>query len=72
MQLPSVHEEDRHTEQHKYGIFYNDEYDYLQHLKQPGTAVLEPVGLPSGSLALKEDTAGERPDNKVSSVVSKN
>lgn len=36
--------EDRVQEQQRYGIFYDDDYDYLQHLKDPGTAVLEPVG----------------------------
>ena len=36
--------EDHHLqEQFKYGIEFEDEYDYLQHLKEPGTAVLQPV-----------------------------
>lgn len=30
---PVVTEGDRLTEQHKYGIYYDDNYDYLQHLK---------------------------------------
>ena len=39
----------RKQEQAKYGIFYDDDYDYLQHLKEPGrdTVCWEPVG-PSG------------------------
>lgn len=68
MQLPSVSEDDRYEEQHKYGIFYDDEYDYLQHLKEPGTAVLEPVGFPSGPLASNEVTDRVRVDNKENKV----
>lgn len=28
--------EKRRMEQHKFGVFFDDEYDYLQHLKEPG------------------------------------
>lgn len=37
-------QDDRLTEQQKYGIYFDDDYDYLQHLKEPGATVLEPVG----------------------------
>ncbi len=36
-------EDERVQEQQKYGVYYQDEYDYLQHLRQPETAVLEPT-----------------------------
>ncbi len=40
------HQEEPTTEkQKKFGIYFEDDYDYLQHMKAPGTAVLEPVGL---------------------------
>lgn len=36
--------EERLEEQHKYGIHFSDDYDYLQHLKEPGTcSMMEPV-----------------------------
>ena len=41
---PLQSSEGRLREQQSYGIYYDDDYDYLQHLKEPGTAVLEPVG----------------------------
>lgn len=28
------HEEQRREEQRKYGVFFDDDYDYLQHLKE--------------------------------------
>ncbi len=34
-------EEERLEEQQKYGIYYQDDYDYLQHLRGPRTAVQE-------------------------------
>lgn len=36
-------------EQHKYGIYFDDEYDYLQHLRDPNetTVVLERVFIPA-------------------------
>ena len=33
-------------EQIKYGIFFDDDYDYLQHLKKPEMVVMEPVIAP--------------------------
>ncbi|XP_042556880.1 protein LTV1 homolog [Dipodomys spectabilis] len=30
-----VNEEERRAEQRKYGVFFDDDYDYLQHLKEP-------------------------------------
>ena len=35
--------EDRLAQQRLYGVHYDDDYDYLQHLKEPGTAVMEPA-----------------------------
>lgn len=32
----SLPPEKRKKEQQKFGIFYDDDYDYLQHLKEPG------------------------------------
>ena len=42
---PSVPQsrEEQLAQQSYYGVHYTDEYDYLQHLKEPGTSVLEPV-----------------------------
>ena len=40
--LLSLNYEEQLTEQQKYGIFFDDGYDYLQHLKEPGATVLEP------------------------------
>ena len=59
---PPLNEEYRLEEQHKYGIYYDDEYDYLQHLREPGTAVLEPVGV---SGPRDELTEVERTEKKV-------
>lgn len=30
-----INDEDRRAEQRKYGVFFDDDYDYLQHLKEP-------------------------------------
>jgi protein LTV1 len=35
---PVVSHEDHVREQQKYGIDYDDDYDYLQHLKEPSNA----------------------------------
>lgn len=32
---PKVNDEERRAEQRKYGVFFDDDYDYLQHLKEP-------------------------------------
>ena len=37
------HRKDSIKEQQKHGIFYEDDYDYLQHIKPPTTSVLELV-----------------------------
>ena len=34
--------QDRVAEQQKYGILYSDDYDYLQHLREPGSSLMEP------------------------------
>ncbi|XP_069463718.1 protein LTV1 homolog [Ambystoma mexicanum] len=38
--------EKRRSEQRKYGVFFDDEYDYLQHLKETGPLELIPSGVP--------------------------
>ncbi|XP_019645219.1 PREDICTED: protein LTV1 homolog [Branchiostoma belcheri] len=43
LQEVSASSEKRREEQRKYGVYFEDEYDYLQHLKEPGEAVLEPI-----------------------------
>lgn len=41
--LSKVNDEERRAEQRKYGVFFDDDYDYLQHLKEPsGPAELIP------------------------------
>lgn len=30
-----INDEERRAEQRKYGVFFDDDYDYLQHLKEP-------------------------------------
>uniref|UniRef100_G3SNS0 Protein LTV1 homolog n=1 Tax=Loxodonta africana TaxID=9785 RepID=G3SNS0_LOXAF len=38
-----VNDEERRAEQRKYGVFFDDDYDYLQHLKEPsGSSELIP------------------------------
>ncbi|XP_007947009.1 protein LTV1 homolog [Orycteropus afer afer] len=40
-----VNDEERRAEQRKYGVFFDDDYDYLQHLKEPsGPSELIPTG----------------------------
>ena len=59
---PLTHEE-RLAQQHYYGIHYTDDYNYLQHLKEPGTAVLEPgtAVLEPGTAVLEPGTAVLQP-----------
>lgn len=49
-------DEDRIKEQQKFGIYFEDNYDYLQHLKAPGAAVLEPRTVGTG----REITSGRQ------------
>ncbi|XP_029800411.1 protein LTV1 homolog [Suricata suricatta] len=40
-----IDDEERRAEQRKYGVFFDDDYDYLQHLREPsGPAELLPTG----------------------------
>lgn len=32
--LSKINDEERRAEQRKYGVFFDDDYDYLQHLKE--------------------------------------
>ncbi|XP_052025319.1 protein LTV1 homolog [Apodemus sylvaticus] len=52
-----VNDEERRAEQRKYGVFFDDDYDYLQHLKEPsGPAELIP------SSAFSTDPCNEKED----------
>ncbi|XP_005608270.2 protein LTV1 homolog [Equus caballus] len=43
-----INDEERRAEQRKYGVFFDDDYDYLQHLKEPsGPSELVPTGTSS-------------------------
>ncbi|XP_004609050.2 protein LTV1 homolog [Sorex araneus] len=45
-----INDEDRRAEQRKYGVFFDDDYDYLQHLKEPsGPSELIPSSILSAS-----------------------
>lgn len=35
MPTQKIDSEERRAEQRKYGVFFDDDYDYLQHLKEP-------------------------------------
>lgn len=54
-----VNDEERRAEQRKYGVFFDDDYDYLQHLREPsGPAELIPSSTPSTySSRGEEDTS---------------
>ncbi|MEJ1275349.1 protein LTV1 homolog isoform X1 [Cricetulus griseus] len=53
-----VNDEERRAEQRKYGVFFDDDYDYLQHLKEPsGPAELIPsTAFSTNSNDEKEET----------------
>ena len=52
---PSAEAQDsRLVQQQVYGISYSDDYDYLQHLKAPGTALLEPAMAPGKIVSERE------------------
>jgi protein LTV1 len=46
-EVPLTTRDEQLTQQSYYGVHYTDDYDYLQHLREPGTAVLESVTAPS-------------------------
>lgn len=54
-----VNDEERRAEQRKYGVFFDDDYDYLQHLREPsGPAELIPSStFSTHSCHEKEDTS---------------
>lgn len=54
-----VNDEERRAEQRKYGVFFDDDYDYLQHLREPsGPAELIPSStLSTHSSRGEEDTS---------------
>lgn len=58
-----VNDEERRAEQRKYGVFFDDDYDYLQHLKEPsGPSELIPTS------TLRVPNRGE--ENEETSVIS--
>lgn len=53
-----VNDEERRAEQRKYGVFFDDDYDYLQHLKEPsGPAELIPSSFTTDRCDDEEDTS---------------
>ncbi|XP_078595272.1 protein LTV1 homolog [Branchiostoma floridae x Branchiostoma japonicum] len=61
LQEVSASIEKRREEQRKYGVYFEDEYDYLQHLKEPGQAVLEP-SVSKVNIKRAEDTNEPQPE----------
>ena len=55
--------EDRKKEQQEYGVFYDDDYDYLQHLKTRTDTSLEP--LPSNVTVIE----ARKPDVKKARLI---
>ncbi|XP_037698492.1 protein LTV1 homolog isoform X2 [Choloepus didactylus] len=62
-----VNEEERRAEQRKYGVFFDDDYDYLQHLKEPaGPAELIPTdGFAAHSRRNEEEDASVIPSTGI-------
>ncbi|XP_025722043.1 protein LTV1 homolog isoform X2 [Callorhinus ursinus] len=56
-----INDEERRAEQRKYGVFFDDDYDYLQHLK-------EPCG-PSELIPISTFSAPDRRDEKEETLV---
>lgn len=53
-----INDEERRAEQRKYGVFFDDDYDYLQHLKEPsGPSELIPASTFHSSKDEKEETS---------------
>lgn len=56
--LSKINDEERRAEQRKYGVFFDDDYDYLQHLKEPsGPSELIPASTFLSSRDEKEETS---------------
>lgn len=51
--------EKRQEEQRKFGVFFDDEYDYLQHLKEVGPLELVPSGEPRPQSRIISTESGE-------------
>ncbi|XP_022359336.1 protein LTV1 homolog isoform X1 [Enhydra lutris kenyoni] len=56
-----INDEERRAEQRKYGVFFDDDYDYLQHLKEPSG--------PSELIPISTSSAPERRDEKEETLV---
>lgn len=58
-----INDEERQAEQRKYGVFFDDDYDYLQHLKEPsGPSEL----IPAGTISI----LNRRNENEDTSIIS--
>ncbi|XP_058390192.1 protein LTV1 homolog [Diceros bicornis minor] len=57
-----INDEERRAEQRKYGVFFDDDYDYLQHLKEPSG--------PSELIPTSASSARNRRDEEDTSVIS--
>ncbi|XP_037545919.1 protein LTV1 homolog [Nematolebias whitei] len=68
-----VDAEERREEQRKFGVFFDDDYDYLQHLKEPSPlselVAAEPSNLDRGSFQLKDDEDEDEVERTVDSDV---
>lgn len=67
-----VEAEKRREEQRNFGVFFDDDYDYLQHLKESsGKSELvasEPQPVDHKSVNLHEDAENEQEDHSVMAV----
>ncbi|RNA16204.1 LTV1 -like protein [Brachionus plicatilis] len=62
----------RIEEQHKFGVYYDDDYDYLQHLRdadQEDRVNLEPEMIKVGSVLIKNEEEAEKPKLQLPSSV---
>lgn len=68
-----VDAEKRREEQRKFGVFFDDDYNYLQHLKEPSPlselVTAEPLNLDKGSFQLKDEEDEDEAERTVDSDV---
>lgn len=63
MPTQKINDEERRAEQRKYGVFFDDNYDYLQHLKEPsGPSEL----IPTSTISVPN----RRSENEETSIIS--
>ncbi|CAJ1052839.1 protein LTV1 homolog [Xyrichtys novacula] len=58
-----VDTEKRRAEQREYGVFFDDDYDYLQHLKE-ASAATEWVAAPTSQIRVRDDEEEEEEEEK--------